>query len=55
MKQFEVDGEEVEVVESFSFLGFLIHSDGNCSDEIKRRLAMGPASMSKLVKNHEKS
>ena len=35
----EIDGETVETVSDFIFLGSKITADGNCSHEIKRRLA----------------
>ena len=37
----EVDGETVETVSDFIFLGSKITADGNCSHEIKRRLLLG--------------
>ena len=37
----EIDGEGVETVSDFMFLGSKITSDGDCSHEIKRRLLLG--------------
>ena len=37
----EIDGETVETVSHFSFLGSKITADGDCSHEIKRRLLLG--------------
>ena len=37
----EIDGETVETVSDFIFLGFKITADGDCSHEIKRRLLLG--------------
>ena len=37
----EVDGETVETVSEFIFLGSKITADGDCSHEIKRRLLLG--------------
>ena len=37
----EIDGETVETVNDFIFLGFKITADGDCSREIKRRLPLG--------------
>ena len=37
----EIDGETVETVSDFIFLGFNITADGDCSHEIKRRLFLG--------------
>ena len=36
----EVDGETVETVANFIFLGSKITTDGDCSHEIKRRLPL---------------
>ena len=37
----QVDGETVETVADFIFLGSKITADGDCSHEIKRRLLLG--------------
>ena len=37
----EIDGERVETVSDFIFLGSKITADGDCSHEIKRRLLLG--------------
>ena len=37
----EIDGETVETVSDFIFLGSKITSDGDCSHEIKRHLLLG--------------
>ena len=37
----EIDGETVEIVSEFIFLGSKITADGDCSHEIKRRLLLG--------------
>ena len=37
----ETDGETVEIVSDFNFLGSKITADGDCSHEIKRRLLLG--------------
>ena len=36
----EIDGETVETVSDFIFLGSQITADGDCSHEIKRRLLL---------------
>ena len=36
----EIDGETVETVSDFIFLGSKINIDGDCSHEIKRRLLL---------------
>ena len=37
----EIDGETVETVSNFIFLGSKITADGDCSHEIRRRLLLG--------------
>ena len=37
----QIDGETVETVTDFVFLGSKITADGDCSHEIKRRLPLG--------------
>ena len=44
----EIDGETVETVADFIFLGFKITPDGDCSHEIKRRLLLGRKVMTNL-------
>ena len=44
----EIDGETVETVSDFIFLGSKITADGNCSHEIKRRLLLGRKVMTQL-------
>ena len=46
--QWEIDGETVETVSDFSFLGFKITADGDCSHEIKRCLLLGRKVMTNL-------
>ena len=41
----EIDGETVETVTDFNFLGSKITADGDCSHEIKRRLLLGRKAM----------
>ena len=36
-----IDGERVETVSDFIFLGFKITTDGVCSHEVKRHLLLG--------------
>ena len=45
----EIDGETVETVPEFIFLGFKITTDGDCSHEIKRRLLLGRKVMTNLL------
>ena len=44
----EIDGEIVETVSDFIFLGSKITVDGDCSHEIKRRLLLGRKVMTNL-------
>ena len=44
----EIDGEAVETVSDFIFLGSKITADGDCSHEIKRRLLIGSKVMTNL-------
>ena len=44
----EIDGETVETVSGFIFLGSKITADGDCSYEIKRRLFLGRKVMTNL-------
>ena len=44
----ETDGETVETVSNFIFVGSRITADGDCSYEIKRRLFLGRKVMSNL-------
>ena len=44
----EIDGETVETVSDFMFLGSKITADGDCSHEIKRRLLLGRKVMTNL-------
>ena len=44
----QIDGETVETVADFIFLGFKITTDGDCSHEIKRCLLLGRKVMTNL-------
>ena len=44
----EIDGETVETVSDFMFLGSKITEDDDCSHEIKRRLLLGRKVMTNL-------
>ena len=44
----QIDGETVEAVADFIFLGSKITADGNCSHEVKRRLLLGRKVMTNL-------
>ena len=44
----QIDGETVETVTDFTFLGSKITADGECSHEIKRQLFLGRKVMTNL-------
>ena len=44
----QIDGETMETVTDFKFLGSKITADGDCSHEIKRPLLLGRKAMSNL-------
>ena len=44
----QIDGETVETVSDFSFLGSKVTADGDCSHEIKRHLLLGRKVMTNL-------
>ena len=45
----QIDGETMETVRDFIFLGSKITADGDCSHEVKRRLLLGRKAMT----NHD--
>ncbi|CAF3391752.1 unnamed protein product [Rotaria socialis] len=58
IQEFYIDNDQVEIVKEFIFLGSSINIDGNCSNEIKRRLLMGRkamVSLDKLIKSKDVS
>ena len=44
----QIEGEKVEVVTDFLFLGSKITANGDCSHEIRRRLLLGRKAMTNL-------
>ena len=44
----QIEGEKVEVVRHFLFLGSKITGDDDCSHEIRRRLLLGKKAMTNL-------
>ena len=44
----QIDGETMETVTDFIFLGCKITADGDCSQEIKRHLLLGRKAMTNL-------
>ena len=45
LEEIVLDGEQVEIVRDFVFLGAKIEDSGSCKGEIWRRLALGRAAM----------
>ena len=45
----QIDGQTMETVRDFTFLGSKITTDGDCSHEIKRRLLLGREAMTNLL------
>ena len=46
----QIEGEKVETVTDFIFLGFKITADGDCSHDIKKHLLLGRKAMTNLRK-----
>ena len=44
----QIDGETIETVTDFVFLGSKITADGDCSHEVKRSLLLGRKAMANL-------
>ena len=51
----QIDGETMETVRDFFFLGSKITADDDCSHKIKRRLLLGRKAMTNLDNKHIKS
>ena len=49
ISSWQIDGETMETVTDFIFLGSKITADGDCSHEIKRRLLFGRKAMTNLA------
>ena len=48
IKSWQIDGEAIETVTDFIFLGSKITADDDCSHEIQRRLFLGRKAMTNL-------
>ena len=51
----QIDGETMETVKNFIFLGSRITADGDCSHEIKRCLLLGRKTMADLYRVYLKA
>ena len=49
----QIDGETMETVTDFIFLGSKIISDGDCSHEIKRRMFLGRKNLDSILKSRD--
>ena len=54
MTSWKIDGEAMETVTDFIFLGSKITTDGDCSHEIKRCLLLGRKAMTSLDINNQR-
>ena len=50
----QIDGETMETVTDFIFLGYKITTDGDCSHEIKRHLLLGRKVMNQPIQHIKK-
>ena len=49
MTSWQIDGETMEILRGFIFLGSKTTADGDCSREIKRRFLLGRKAMTNLA------
>ena len=49
----QIDGETMETVPDFMFLGSKITADGDCSHEIKRCLLLGMINLDSILKSRD--
>ena len=45
ISEFQMDGDKIEVVQSFNFLGSLVNKDSTSTEEIKRRCDLARVAM----------
>jgi hypothetical protein len=50
LNKFKLDGTEVEIIDSYTFLGTIITRDGSMSNEINRRISSEGLALIKLEK-----
>ena len=50
LQKFKLEDDHIEMVHNFNFLGSIICDDADCEIEIRRRLAMGRSTMTKLAR-----
>ena len=44
-ESFKKDSEDIKTVKEFAYLGSIFNSNGDCSQDIRRRLSLGRAAM----------
>ena len=49
----QIDGEKVNIVTDFIFLGSKINLDGECSHKIKRHLLLGRTKLNSILKSRD--
>jgi hypothetical protein len=50
LNKFKLDGTEIDIIDSYTFMGTIITRDGSMSKEINRRISSGRLAMIKLEK-----
>ena len=50
LQEFKLEDDQIKIVHNFNFLGSIICDHADCEKEIRRRLAMGRRTMTKLAK-----
>ena len=50
LQEFKLEDNHIEIVHIFNFLGSVVSDDADCEKEIRRRLAVGRSTMTKLAK-----
>ena len=50
LQEFKLENDHIKIVLNFNFLGSIICDNADCEKEIRRRLAMGRSTMTKLAK-----
>ena len=50
VQEFKLDDDHIEIARNFNFLGSIVCDDADCEKKIRRRLAMGHSTITKLEK-----
>ena len=54
LQEFKLKDDHIEIAQNYNFLGSIICDDADCEKEIRRKLAMGRSTMTKLMKDKAK-